>query len=725
MSKPGEYLRETEGLNFKSLVQRNDSRLKKDGYYVKELTLKEEDPIKYEVLYAKLTQMLDGAKETCKAISGSYSVRELGENLAVLYTAEGDAVVSSSGVFLHLHTMGRQVKYIMENDYETNPGVCRGDYFFNNDPHIGGQHTPDQNVVTPIFYRGRLIAWSGSMTHISETGAVSPGGLTPDAPNRFWEGLFVPAMKIADHDWLRADWEQMFGRNTRDATVWILDVKGKFGTCMITRDQLEGLVDEYGVDYFSEALREYIEDSRRTAKEKVRQLVIPGKYRARNFVDVDCRDRLLLLEQINVEFTIGRDGSLTMDMEGSSPEGEHPFQGSLACGEGSALCMFLQYLFHDCRFNDGTLYAIDLRIPKGSIFWVNEKAATGRYIASPGAAQMATICDFGARAYYMAARFEDVLAPCPSTGPLPLIGGKDQYGTLMGGALADHGASGLSALAVRDGLHACYAMWQPEGDTGNAESWEKTLPVIYLGRRIRMDGGGLGKYRGGSPLHSIWFIHPKSDPEVGSLAQGKFFTSFHGLMGGYPGDRSVIRTARNTNLKELIEKGRPLPKGLGLEKGIRGELKGDIDIDARQNWRPLPAPPYTVFEVLQMGGSGFGDPLERDPELILKDLINGVVSREASEQICGVVMDGDWANPRSLKCNREETNKVRARMREERKKRGIPARDYIKMNREKILKGDIPKYPKEMINKVLAFSPRWASWFRDEWGLPENFKEVP
>ena len=117
--------------------------------------------------------------------------------------------------------------------------------------------------------------------------------------------------------------------------------------------------------------------------------------------------------------------------------------------------------------------------------------------------------------------------------------------------------------------------------------------------------------------------------------------------------------------------------------------------------------------------------MERDPELILKDLINGVVSREASEQICGVVMDGDWANPRSLKCNREETNKVRARMREERKKRGIPARDYIKMNREKILKGDIPKYPKEMINKVLAFSPRWASWFRDEWGLPENFKEVP
>ena len=727
MSKAGEYLQDTQGLSFKELVARSERQLKEKGYYTRELTLKEEDPIKYEVLYAKLVQLLDGAKETCRAISGSYACRELGENLAVLYTAEGDAVASSTGIFLHLHAMGRQVKYIMENDYETNPGVKEGDYFFNNDPHIGGQHTPDQNVVTPIFYKGRLIAWSAAMTHVSETGATNPGGVTPNSPNRFWEGLFVPAMKIAENDWLRADWEQMFQRNTRDATNWLLDVKGKFGTCMTTRDNMKDLIDEYGVDYFSEVLREYIEDARRTAKEKTRRMAVPGKYRARGFIDVDCRDRLFLLEQANVEVTIDREGNIILDLEGSSPEGAHPFQGSLPSTEGSALCILLQYLFWDCRYNDGTLYAIDLRVPQGSIYWCNIQGATARYISSPGSVQMSALCDVGARLNYMAGKFEEVLGPCPPTGPLISFGGYNQRHQITADNLSDHGAEGMSAFAVRDGIHSCYAMWQPEGDMGNAESWENRQVFTYLGRRIRKDGGGMGKFRGGSGMDSTLFTHPGSDCETGSLSHGKYFAPSQGLMGGYPGPCAAFIVAKNTNLKDLIEENKSLPHGLGSpdHPEIVRCLSGDIELDHSVNFPSYPSPPYTVFENLQMGGSGFGDPLERDPDLIHKDLVKGVVSQRVVEQICGVVMEGDWSDPRSLKCNREETEKLRAKMREGRKQRGIPASEYIKINRVKILKGDIPKYPKGMINKLLAFSPRWASWFKKEWGLPEDFKEVP
>jgi len=727
MSKPGEYLRETEGLNFKELVERNERQLRENGYYAKELTLKEEDPIKYEVLYAKLVQLLDGAKETCRAISGSYACRELGENLAVLYTAEGDAVASSTGIFLHLHAMGRQVKYIMENGYEINPGVKEGDYFFNNDPHIGGQHTPDQNVVTPIFYGGRIVAWAGSMTHVSETGATNPGGVTPTSPNRFWEGLFVPAMKIGENDWLRADWEQMFIRDTRDATNWLLDVKGKFGTCMTTRDNMKALIDEYGLDYFSEALREYVEDARRTAKEKTRRMAIPGKYRARSFIDVDCGDRLFLLEQTNLEVTIDGNGNITLDLEGSSPEGEHPFQGSLPCGEGSILCVLLQYLFWDCRYNDGTLYALDLRVPEGSIYWCNIQGATARYISSPGSVQMSCVCDIGARLNYMASRFEEVLGPCPSTGPLLCFGGKNQRGQICADTLADHGAEGMSAFATRDGLHTCYAMWQPEGDTGNIESWENRLPFSYLARRIRKDGGGLGKYRGGSGMDSILLIHPGSNCETGSLSHGKYFVPSQGIMGGYPGPSAAVLMAKNTNIKDLIDQRKPLPHSLGSPENpeMAKYLSGDLELNHRINFPAYPTPPHTVIENLQMGGSGLGDPLERDPDLIQTDLVKVVVSQQAAEQICGVVMEGDWSNPRSLKCNREETEKLRARMRAERKQKGIPAREYIKINRDKILKGDMPKYPKEMINRLLEFSPAWATWFRNEWELPEDFREVP
>src|SRR3990172_2361780 len=105
---------------------------------------------------------------------------ELGENIIEIFTPEGDAVALSPGVLLHIHTISRNIKFILENDYEENPGISEGDHFFNNDPHIGGQHSPDQNIVTPIFHEGKLVAWAGGMTHVAETGATSPGGTVPD-----------------------------------------------------------------------------------------------------------------------------------------------------------------------------------------------------------------------------------------------------------------------------------------------------------------------------------------------------------------------------------------------------------------------------------------------------------------------------------------------------------------------------------------------------------------
>lgn len=727
MAKPGEYLRETQGLSFGELLERSQSYIKENGYYVKELTLKERDPIKYEVLYAKLVKICVGAKETCKYVSGSYAVREIGENLTALYTAEGDAIALSTGIFLHVHTMGRQIKFIIGNDYETNPGIKEGDHFFNNDPHIGGQHTPDQNIVTPIFYGGRLIAWAAGMTHVVETGAVAPGGAVPDSPNRFSEGLFVTAMKIAENDLLRADWEIMFDRNTRDSVPWILDVKGKMGACVSIREQVKALIDEYGVEYFSEVIREYIEDARRTAKEKLRRLSIPGKYRARNFIDVDCQGRFLLLLQTNVEATLDRDGNMTLDLEGSSPEGPHPFQGSMACVEGSTLCIILQYIFHDCRFNDGTLYAIDLRVPEGSIYCCNRLGGTSRYISWPGCSEMSCVCDIFARVNYMAARFEEVLGPCPPAGPF-LCFGAIRDGKIIVGSIPDHGAEGMSALATRDGPDASYMMWQPEADAGDAEMWERDSPFVFLERRRRVLGGGLGKYRGGAGMDTMLFIHPNSSNcEVGYLSGGKYISPNQGLMGGYPGPCAVVNVVKNTNLKELIEKRKPLPSSFGsptdLETGRY--VRGDFDIGGPVNLRPIPLQPFSIVENCQIGGSGFGDPLERDPALIISDLIQGLMSRRAVEEICGVVLEGDWSRPSSLKCNQKETEKVRARIREERKKRGIPAREYIKIQKERVMKGDLPKYPKEMINQLLTFSPRWAAWFRNELGLPEDFKEVP
>jgi N-methylhydantoinase B/oxoprolinase/acetone carboxylase alpha subunit len=237
----------------------------------------------------------------------------------------------------------------------------------------------------------------------------------------------------------------------------------------------------------------------------------------------------------------------------------------------------------------------------------------------------------------------------------------------------------------------------------------------------------LGKYRGGSGLDITFYIHPESDTEVGYVSSGKYFAPNQGLMGGYPGPCAAMSVVRNTNFKDLIAERKPLPSKFGSHDNqeIQRYISGDFELGGSINRRPTPASAYTIFQSLLMGGSGFGDPLEREPELVLRDVVLGLVSLEAAECICGVKIKGDLSRPHSLNVDWDETEKFRERIKEERKKSGIPAKKYIEMSRDKILKGDIPKYSKEMINRLLAFSPHWASWFKKEWGLPENFKEVP
>src|SRR3990172_5003281 len=151
--------------------------MQENAYYEPALTLKEQDPIRFELLYTKLVHSVLNAREVAALVSASPVVREMGECVFGLYTAEGDAICLSVGIMLHVHTMSRMIKWMIMNDYHEKVGFKEGDYFFNNDPYIGGTPSPDQLIVTPIFYEGELIGWSGGVTHVPETGAVEPGGL--------------------------------------------------------------------------------------------------------------------------------------------------------------------------------------------------------------------------------------------------------------------------------------------------------------------------------------------------------------------------------------------------------------------------------------------------------------------------------------------------------------------------------------------------------------------
>src|SRR3990170_4167965 len=137
---------------------------------------KEQDPIRYEILFNRLWHTCNSQREKARRVSASTVVRDCGEILICVCAPNGDSVVTSQGVLLHVNSVTRMIRYMLANGWPDNPGIKEGDHFLNSDPHIGGMHAPDQMMATPIFWERRLVGWVGSMSHTNEIGARTAGG---------------------------------------------------------------------------------------------------------------------------------------------------------------------------------------------------------------------------------------------------------------------------------------------------------------------------------------------------------------------------------------------------------------------------------------------------------------------------------------------------------------------------------------------------------------------
>jgi N-methylhydantoinase B len=190
-----------------------------------------------------------------------------------------------------------------------------------------------------------------------------------------------------------------------------------------------------------------------------------------------------------------------------------------------------------------------------------------------------------------------------------------------------HGAmDGNGARIDRDGVDSGGSYMS----CPNVEWMELQYPLLYLFRRHAMDSTGAGKFRGGVGVESAHTLHDAPEGKIRGVAYGVagLENSGHGMFGGYPGAPSIMVLKEKTKVDELMANNRP-PTDIASLGGHDKIL------------------PYCNFElnekdVLYMrvaSGGGYGDPLERDPQLVQKDVVNGLVSRDAARGIYGVVLD--------------------------------------------------------------------------------------
>ncbi|AIE58969.1 hydantoinase B/oxoprolinase family protein [Bacillus methanolicus] len=721
-----------DGKTLKEMRQEVDELSRATGHYagLKKLPLKESDPIRYEKIFAKLRGGVVHARETAKKVAASPIVEQEGELCFTLYTPEADSVVTSTGIIIHVGTMGAAIKYMIKNDYEANPGIEDGDIFCNNDCQIGNVHPCDVHTIVPIFHEGELIGWVGGVTHVIDVGATAPGSMTVGPVTRYDDGYQVACRKIGRNDTLSKDWLIESQRSVRTTKYWLLDERTRIAGCHMIRDLVLDLVKEEGVDTYKQFIREVIEDGRRGFVNQIKTLLIPGKYRQVSFVDVPYENldvppyaRINTIMHAPTELTVHKDGKFQINFEGVNRWGWHSYNATPVSITSGIWVMMSQTLIPNDRVNDGALYASKFDLPYGS--WLNPDdirtahSYAWHFLVSAWSPLWRAL----SRNYFARGYLEEVNAGNANTSNWLQGGGYNQFNENHAVNSFESAAEGVGASAVRDGISHAAAIWNPEGDMGDMEIWELAEPLLYLGRSIKPNTAGYGKYRGGSGYETLRLVWGAKDWTMFFMGNG-YMSSDCGLMGGYPAASGYRFEAHGTNIKELIDKKLPIPTG------------GDPDPDNPEYDKLIEAKEIirhkqsitteTIFENYDLylnylrGGPGFGDPLERKPKMIQDDLNNGHILPRYAEKVYGAVISQD--DHGNYIVDEKETEKRRKEIRKERLKRGVKTKEWMKNEREKIINKDAAVQVRHMYAGSFALSETFTNEFKQFWSLPENWE---
>src|SRR2546421_7405548 len=703
------------------MLTRSERLFAETGSYcgVEELELREGEPIRFEKIFSRLRGGLVTARETALNISASPIVKEIGELCFALYTPEGDSVTLSTGIIVHVHTMSDAIKYMIRQGYEDDPGIAPGDIFTNNDAMIGDVHNADVQTIVPIFWEGELIGWAAGVTHEIDIGAKTPGSVPVGPISRFEDGIDLPAKKIGSNDEIWQDHVLAGLKGTRTPMYWTLDERTRLAGCHMIREAVERVILEEGVDTYKQFVREVIEDGRRSFQSRVRQMLVPGRYRAPAFTELPFAKeqqlpsyaRVDTLMHAPVEVRVTRDGLLELDYDGSSAWGYHSANCTPSSMQGALSVQLTQTLICNDKVNDGAYFGLRQNFPPGT--WANHsnpQCSTGNawffLIPSYTGFIKSLSRSLQARGYV-----EEVLAPYALTANAFQGGGIDQYGRQS--ATTNFGLScvGGGAKMILDGLDYAAAMWNPEGDMGDMEMWELIEPFLYLSQRVKPNTAGPGRHRGGSGYECLRLAWKTPFFEMQNLGNGRGFMQ-SGLWGGYPAACGYRHNVRDTNFFEMGEAGEAYPfhEPDPAASELMERVTGDRQFDLETTTLPEGMTQGGLYLCMFRGGGRRGGPPPPPHQGGDAGVAGDYLLPRFAESLYGVV-SGDP----------EATVRRRAAMREERAARAVPVREWMAAERRRVLDGDLIEPVKRMYAESLRLSDRWAREFREFWDLPDDF----
>jgi N-methylhydantoinase B len=481
--------------------------------------------------------------------------------------------------------------------------IGSGDLFIFNDPYAAaGQHLPDIYIVMPIFREDRLCAWATTIAHHSDVGGIVAGSNALGAAEIFQEGLRLPIVKfVAGGVPNQALWD-VIALNVRTPDKVLGDLQAQMAACKSAEREMTELFARYGVETvlaYGDRLQDYAEELTRA---EIREIP-DGVYRFTDHIDGLGPDP----EPIELTVRVAVEGDrITTDWTGSSPQVPGGINPSFPFTKSSVYTALRSVMSSGIPHCEGFTRPITVIAPAGCIL-------NPRFPAPCGARGITGYriidCMFGALAQALPER---VAADSSGGSTLPTIAGYQDgkafvfCETFMGtwGATSEH-----------DGQEGVPHMGANQSNV-SIEMIESDYPIRIRRYGMVPDTGGPGRWRGGLALTREYEI--LADEAILNVRSDKRRYPPHGLFGGREGTPSL-------NVVESEATSRVLPV---LMTEVEQLKRGD------------------VYRHVMSGGGGFGDSLAREPERVLRDVIEEKMTPAHARSAYGVVIVPGPEGPR-------------------------------------------------------------------------------
>ena len=597
-----------------------------------------------------------------------------GDLVTGVYTAQGDlAMIAPHGIIAFAACCFYPIRFIVKywvNDPTV--GVRDGDGFIHNDARYGGVHNTDQSMMVPLFYKGELVCWLSSTIHEGENGACEPGGMPAAAESKYDEGIKMSPFKVVENFQLKRDLVTFLQNSVRDPKLQLEDMKVKLHAVLRLRERIIAILDQFGRDALMGTLRQHLEDTETEMRRRIRELP-DGTTRVLQFMDSSLRENAM--QKIQCAITVKGD-RMILDFRGSAPQFLNRSVNTNIASFKAALCTgLLQNVWPDLPHTMAVLSPIEVITDRNSIMDAEGEMPQAMSLMPMFKACVVWTIPMNKLNYSVPTRYSAVIASQYDQAATFIYGGLTQHGDITGNFCADINGNGQGARSHADGEHSVSPVFGFMCDSGEHEINEEDTPIIRLGaQRLAKDRIGWGKYRAGMGYEQIATARGSAMWGFMTGCEGSKFPSAQGLFGGYSCPSYQLMKIKGINIFEILKND---PKAVEV-----------FDIVELMNKQPIKGGKYSsndmgmtfelcnegeIYMICQGSGGGYGDVLERDPALVMKDLKEDLMSHENAHDIYKVVYD-----ERTLVVDEAATKKLRDDYRKERIQRSKPFDEFCK-----------------------------------------------